>query len=135
MAKPAEGARARPVLSLVAAPSPPAGLRYPKTEATMEQARAGRSAGIWALTILLAAVFLAAGVPKLLGLDPPILQAAAMRGFPEWVRLLVGLVETVAAILLLVPAFSAFAAGGLALLMLPATITQLISGEPGAWVP
>jgi uncharacterized membrane protein YphA (DoxX/SURF4 family) len=101
----------------------------------MEQARAGRSAGLWALTILLSAVFLAAGVPKLLGLDPPLLQAAAMRGFPEWLRLVVGLAETAGGLLLLVPAFSAYAAGGLALLMIPATITQLISGEPGAWVP
>ena len=101
----------------------------------MEQARAGRSVGLWALTILLAAVFLAAGVPKLLGIEPPLLQAAAMRGFPEWVRLLVGLAETVGALLLLVPILSAFAAAGLALLMIPATVTQLISGEPGAWVP
>jgi uncharacterized membrane protein YphA (DoxX/SURF4 family) len=101
----------------------------------MEQARAGRSAGLWALTILLSAVFLAAGVPKLLGIDTPLIQAAAMRGFPEWVRLLVGLVETVGALLLLVPAFSAYAAAGLALLMVPATLTQLISGEPGAWLP
>ena len=101
----------------------------------MEQARAGRSAGLWALTILLGAVFLAAGIPKLLGLDPPLLQAAAMRGFPEWLRLVVGLAETAGGLLLLVPAFSAYAAGGLALLMIPATITQLISGEPGAWVP
>ncbi len=68
------------------------GVSNPKAEATMEQARAGRSAGVWALTILLSAVFLAAGVPKLLGIDPPLLQAASMRGFPEWVRLLVGLV-------------------------------------------
>ena len=101
----------------------------------MEQARAGRSVGIWALTILLTAVFLAAGIPKLLGIEPPLLQAAAMRGFPEWVRLLVGLAETIGALLLLVPAFSAFAAAALALLMIPATVTQLISGEPGAWVP
>ncbi len=101
----------------------------------MEQARAGRSVVVWALTVLLTAVFLAAGIPKLLGIEPPLLQAAAMRGFPEWVRLLVGLAETIGALLLLVPAFSAFAAAGLALLMLPALVTQLISGEPGAWVP
>lgn len=101
----------------------------------MEQARAGRSVVVWALIILLTAVFLAAGIPKLLGIEPPLLQAAAMRGFPEWVRLLVGLAETVGALLLLIPALSAFAAAGLALLMLPALVTQLISGEPGAWVP
>jgi putative oxidoreductase len=101
----------------------------------MVMAREGRSIGVWTLTIFLSAVFLVAGIPKLIGLPSPIIQAAAMRGFPEWVRLLVGLVETVGALLLLVPAFAAYAAAALALLMLPATVTQLISGEPGAWVP
>ena len=101
----------------------------------MEQTRAGRSPALWALIIPLSAVFLAAGLPKLIGMEPPLLQAAAMRGFPEWVRLLVGLAETTGAVLLLVPAFTPFAAGALALLMIPATITQMISGESGAWVP
>ncbi|HJU90779.1 MAG TPA: DoxX family protein [Gemmatimonadaceae bacterium] len=94
-----------------------------------------RSALVWLLSIALAVVFLAAGVPKLIGAEPIFLQAAAMRGFPSWIRVVVGLVEVAGAIALLVPALAPAAALLLALLMIPATITQIVSGEPGAYIP
>ncbi len=91
---------------------------------------------VWVLSVLLAVVFLVAGIPKLVGGATPWLQAAAMRGFPDWIRIVVGIVEVVSAIGLLVPAVSALFAVGLAFLMVPATITQLMSAEPGrVWVP
>jgi uncharacterized membrane protein YphA (DoxX/SURF4 family) len=101
----------------------------------MARARAVDAFVVWVLSILLAGIFLLTGVPKLLGLGTVGLQAAAMRGFPEWIRLIVGIVETVGAIALLVPAVSAFAAIVLAVLMVPAAFTQYASGEGGVWLP
>jgi putative oxidoreductase len=101
----------------------------------MERPRASTAIAATILSVLLAAVFLAAGVPKLIGAEPLILQAAAMRGFPEWIRIVVAVVEVIGAIGLLIPATSAVAATLLALLMMPAAITQRVSGEPGILVP
>jgi putative oxidoreductase len=102
----------------------------------MEQrARSADAAVLWILTVLLAAVFATTGISKLIGVEPFVLQAAAMRGFPSWIRTVVGVVELAGAIALFIPTVAAFAAAMLALLMIPATITQWISGEPGVLVP
>ena len=102
----------------------------------MEQRKGGADVVVvWIISALLAAVFATTGISKLIGSDPIGLQAAAMRGFPEWIRVVVGLVEVAGAVMLLVPAVAGIAAAMLALLMIPATITQWISGEPGVAVP
>lgn len=90
---------------------------------------------VWTITIILAAVFLLAGVPKVLGIDTVGLQAAAMHGFPPFVRVIAGLVEVLGAICLLIPRTSTLASLLLAFVMIPATLTQYVSGEPGVWVP
>jgi uncharacterized membrane protein YphA (DoxX/SURF4 family) len=90
---------------------------------------------VWILSVFLAAVFATTGIAKLIGSEPIGLQAAAMRGFPTWIRMIVGIVELTGAIGLLIPSVAAVAAVLLALLMVPATITQWISGEPGVFVP
>src|SRR5688500_8416514 len=101
----------------------------------MERPRASFPVAATILSVLLAAVFLAAGLPKLVGAEPLILQAAAMRGFPDWIRIVVAIVEVVGGIALLIPTMSAVAATMLALLMVPAAITQRVSGEPGIFIP
>lgn len=101
----------------------------------MERSRASSSIIATILSVALAAVFFAAGIPKLIGADPLILEAAAMRGFPGWIRVVVALVEVAGAIALLVPAASAAAALLLAVLMVPAALTQRVSGEPGILIP
>jgi putative oxidoreductase len=102
----------------------------------MEQrTRSAENVVVGILTLLLAAVFVTTGVAKLTGVEPIGLQAAAMRGFPDWVRIVVGLAEIAGAIALFIRPVSAFAAAMLAGLMVPATITQWISGEPGVLVP
>ena len=101
----------------------------------MERPRASSSIAATILSVVLAGVFLAVGIPKLVGSEPLILQAAAMRGFPEWIRIVVAIAEVVGAIGLLIPATSAVAATLLALLMVSAAITQRVSGEPGILVP
>jgi putative oxidoreductase len=100
----------------------------------MDKART-HSAIVWALSVLLTCVFLLAGIPKITGSAPLWLQAAAMRGFPAWIRVVVGVVEVVSAIALLIPGVAIYAALGLALLMIPAAITQQMSGEPGVAIP
>lgn len=90
---------------------------------------------VWIVSVLLAAVFATTGIAKLIGRDPIGLQAAAMNGFPQWLRTLVGIVETGGAVALLIPPVAAVAASLLALLMVPATITQWVSAEPGLFVP
>lgn len=102
----------------------------------MEQRmRNADSVVVWILSALLAAVFATTGIAKVIGAEPIGLQAAAMIGFPEWIRLLVGLVEIAGAIMILIPSVAAVAAALLALLMIPATITQWTSGQPGVFVP
>jgi putative oxidoreductase len=90
---------------------------------------------VWIVSVLLAAVFATTGIAKLIGQEPIGLQAAAMNGFPQWIRTIVGIVEVGGAIALLVPPVAAVSASMLALLMVPATITQWVSGEPGLFIP
>jgi uncharacterized membrane protein YphA (DoxX/SURF4 family) len=101
----------------------------------MEQRARNESIVVWILSVLLAAVFATTGIAKLAGFDPIGLQAAAMEGFPPWIRIVVAVVEVAGAVLLLVPPVAAFAAAMLAFLMVPASITQWVSGEPGVLFP
>lgn len=100
-----------------------------------ERTRSAENVVIWVLTVLLAVIFATTGAAKLTGTEPIALQAAAMRGFPEWIRIVVGTVEISGAVALFIPPLTAFAAAALAFLMVPATITQIVSGQPGALVP
>jgi putative oxidoreductase len=100
-----------------------------------ERTRSADTVVVWIVSVLLAAVFATTGISKLIGSEPIGLQAAAMRGFPEWIRMVVGIVEVAGAAMLLVPRVAGGAAAMLALLMIPATITQWISGEAGVAVP
>jgi uncharacterized membrane protein YphA (DoxX/SURF4 family) len=101
----------------------------------MLKARAIEDVVLWVLSILIAALVLIAGVPKLFGMEVIGLEAAAMRGFDPWLRIVVGIIEVVGAIGLLIPRLTTSAALMLAFVMVPATITQIASGEPGAYVP
>jgi len=80
---------------------------------------------IWVLSLLLAFVFLLAGVPKLAGVQAHV-QHFASWGYPDWFRLLVGVVEVGSAVLLLVPRLAFFGAAGIAVIMAGATYTHLV---------
>ena len=54
------------------------------------------------------------GIPKITGSAPIWLQAAAMRGFPAWLRIVVGVVEVISGLALLIPGVAIYAALGLA---------------------
>jgi putative oxidoreductase len=88
----------------------------------------------WVLCVLLAALFLIVGIPKILGGQNHWVRAFEMLRYPVWFRIVVGTVETVGAILLLVPVTTIYAACGLALLMIGATYSQLAVGQPGSAV-
>jgi uncharacterized membrane protein YphA (DoxX/SURF4 family) len=104
-------------------------------EVDMQRKRAIDAFVMWAISVVLAGIFLLAGVPKLLGIESVGLQAAAMNGFPGWIRVVVGLVETLCGIGLLLPAIATPSALLLAATMIPATITQFVSGEGNTLVP
>jgi uncharacterized membrane protein YphA (DoxX/SURF4 family) len=101
----------------------------------MGRARTSNSIAAWVLSVFLAGVFIAAGIPKLTGGTTPWLQAAAMHGFPAWMRIVVGIFEVAGGLALLIRPLAIYGAIGLAVLMIPATITQGMSGEPGLYVP
>src|SRR3954462_3566491 len=104
-------------------------------EVHMNRARAIDAFVAWTLSVLLSGVFLLAGIPKLLGIPTVAIEAAAMTGFPTWIRVLAGLFEVAGAIFLLIPSLATAGAIGLACLMIPATFTQVASGESGVYVP
>lgn len=85
----------------------------------------------WTLRILGAAAFLAAGGAKLAGVAMMVEVFNAI-GIGQWLRVVTGLVEVIAAVALLVPATAAFGGVLLALMMLVATGVHLfvIGGSP-----
>ncbi len=78
----------------------------------------------WALQILLALAFLAAGGFKLAGAHPMV-QLFDQIGFGQWFRIVTGLVEIVGAVGLLVPGFAGPAALWLGFTMICAVLTHL----------
>jgi len=101
----------------------------------MTKARAVDAFVVWTLSIVLSALFLLTGVQKIFGFEGVGFQASAMHGFPQVMRVVVGLVETFGAIGLLIPSAAAFAAIMLGVVMVPAALTQYASGEGHVYVP
>jgi uncharacterized membrane protein YphA (DoxX/SURF4 family) len=101
----------------------------------MPKKRAVNDFVVWTLSVVLAGVFLLAGVPKFFGWNPLVLESAGMAGFPPWIRVIVAVGETAGAIGLLIPSTATFAALMLAGLMVPATLTQFMSNQGQMWVP
>ncbi|WP_249123870.1 DoxX family protein [Saccharopolyspora erythraea] len=89
-------------------------------------ARPGRALNVtlWVLQALLAAFFVFASLPKLLG-DPATVASYDLIGFGQWFRYLTGALELAGAIGLLIPRLSPLAALGLAIVMLCATVANL----------
>ncbi len=77
---------------------------------------------------LLGCIFLAAGISKLIALDS-VVETFQGWGFPTWFRWLIGLVEMLAAVLVLIPATRELGAGLIALVMLGAVGTHVLARE------
>lgn len=98
----------------------------------MTERSKGKTIALWVLSGLLAALFLMAGGSKLAGVEPHMSNFVRW-GHPDWLRLVVGVVEVASAVLLLVPRLAVFGAGGLMMVMAGATYTHLFraTGEVG----
>ncbi|XZE56356.1 DoxX family protein [Planctomycetaceae bacterium SH139] len=88
---------------------------------------------LWVLQVLLAAMFLMAGISKLMGQEMMV-QNFETIGLGQWFRYVTGAVEVAAAILLVVPNFSWLGAGLLVCTMIGATLAHL-SALGGSAVP
>jgi putative oxidoreductase len=95
----------------------------------------GKKIAMWIVSILLAAMFLIAGGPKLLR---PIETRAmfVQYGYAPWFATLIGVSEVLGAIGLLIPRLAALAAAGLSIIMVGAFFTHVTHHEaPHAVVP
>lgn len=76
------------------------------------------------LSILLAVLALGAGLSKIAGTELAV-QSIAKWGYPNWARFGIGIVEVVAALLLVVPRWAFFGASALVPIMASATFAHL----------
>jgi uncharacterized membrane protein YphA (DoxX/SURF4 family) len=88
----------------------------------------------WIGRALLALVFVNAGSAKLFG-DPVMVAMFDQIGAGQWLRYVVGALEVAGAVGVLVPRLSVLAAGGLGLLMVGATVTNLAVLDAAPWSP
>lgn len=91
----------------------------------------GAAAIAWTLQILLAAMFIFAGVNKLAG-NPMMIQLFDAVGIGQWFRYFTGTIEVIGAMGLLLPSTAPFAALALVAVMIGAMITHLfiVGGSP-----
>ena len=76
----------------------------------------GKMIALWVLRVVVGLAFLAAGGSKLAG-APAMVAMFAKIGFGQWLRILTGLLEVTAAIGLLIPSCTLYAAATLAVAM------------------
>ncbi|WP_067490635.1 DoxX family protein [Actinomadura hibisca] len=89
---------------------------------------------VWVLQILLALMFLSAGVQKLVGTEP-MTDMFDEIGVGQWLRYVIGFLEVAAAVGLCVPLLAAAAAGGVVLLMIGAVVTSVAVLDENPLVP
>jgi putative oxidoreductase len=80
--------------------------------------------GLWFLRILAAAIFLVAGLMKLIGQSMMVQEFDAV-GFGQWFRYVTGLLEIVGAVAVLAPSYSAFGAALLLIVDIGAFVAQI----------
>jgi putative oxidoreductase len=83
----------------------------------------------WSLQLLLASFFVIQGIVKLTG-SPAWISRFRAWGYPDRFYFVVGLAELLGAVLLLIPRLAKFGAVILIVVMVGATATHLIHGEP-----
>ncbi len=84
-----------------------------------------RNVALWVLQIAVAAMFVAAAVPKLAGV-PIMVQMFGALGFGQWLRYLTAVLEIGGAALLLVPALASIGAIMLAIVMVGAILAHTL---------
>jgi len=101
------------------------------TQLTASHPSRAVTAVLWGIQILLAAAFVAAGGAKLAGV-PQMVAVFDQIGVGQWFRYVTGAIEIAAAVGLLMPRWTAYAAALLAVTMTCATLVHLtkIGGSP-----
>jgi putative oxidoreductase len=86
---------------------------------------------LWALQVLAAAAFLAAGIPKLAG-AAQMVDVFQKVGIGQWFRYVTGSLEILGAIGLLIPRYTFYAASLLAIIMVGALVAvfAVLGGSP-----
>jgi putative oxidoreductase len=88
----------------------------------------GTKIALWIMSILLAAMFLLSGSPKLLTPEK-VKPMFVQYGYAPWFATFIGICEVLGAIGLLVPRVAAFAAAGLSVIMVGAFFTHATHHE------
>ena len=88
-----------------------------------------RQAAVWALSIALALIYIAAGLPKLGGFEPMLHRFEALGFSADFLRG-VGALEFLGAVFLLIPRAAFWAASGLMVIMFGSIATHAALGEP-----
>ena len=86
--------------------------------------------GIWALTMILALIYVMAGVPKVGAFDFIAARFEEVWGYPDWFRTLIGGLEFIGGVFLIIPSTAFYAASMLGGIMLGAMYTHLALGNP-----
>ncbi|RZU15360.1 DoxX-like protein [Kribbella rubisoli] len=81
---------------------------------------------LWVAQVVLAAMFVMASLPKLTG-DPVMIELFDAVGAGQWLRYVVGVLELAGAIGLLVPRLCGLAALGLTMLLVGASLTNIVA--------
>jgi uncharacterized membrane protein YphA (DoxX/SURF4 family) len=92
--------------------------------------RKGKQVGVWVLSGILAFMFLFAGGFKLSGAQTAI-DNFAKWGYPDWFRIVTGLIEVTAAVLVLLPRTSFYGAALIVATMVGAVLTHVTHAETG----
>jgi putative oxidoreductase len=88
----------------------------------------GKTIALWTVSILLAALFLVAGGPKLLQPDK-VKPMFVQYGYAAWFATFIGSCEVLGAIGLLIPRLAGLAAAGLSIIMMGAVYTHVSHQE------
>lgn len=93
-----------------------------------------RSVSALVISILLCVAFLGAGIAKLTA-QPMMIAEFTSFAYPLWFMTLTGVIEVVAAVLVVVPRTSQLGAGILALVMIGALVSHLTHGQAAMIAP
>lgn len=89
----------------------------------------------WVVVGVTSLFFVQSGMQKLAGVEQ-MTDMFQQLGYPDWGRIVVGLIEIAGAVLLALPRFTAYAAAGLGVLMIGAVVSEIMAGHGfGALLP
>ncbi len=88
----------------------------------------GKNIAVWIVSVLLGLAFVAAGTPKLLGVQQ-FVDNFHRYGYPDWFRLLTGAIEVGAGLLVFIPRTAWIGAGLLVATMIGAIYTHVSHNE------